>query len=241
MTEPAPGGDRGPRPDFPGTRSQTLDRGIRVLEILHEAGAPMTIAGLAGELKVHRSIIYRILRTLEDHRLVGRTGEGSYELGLGLPVLARGVSPGLQSAALPAMSLLANETGKTAFLVVPSGGEAITLLSVEPRQSVAHIAYAPGMRHPLEQGAPGMALLSAWPPRQGERPEVARAREQGWAYSRSEVLPGMSSVAAPITSTAGPAAVSVVYLEAPALTPEERAELGLRVRAAAREIMLDLP
>ena len=56
--------------------SQTLSRGIRLLEMLAEAPAPMTIAELAESLGVHRSIAYRILRTLEDHRLVMRDASG---------------------------------------------------------------------------------------------------------------------------------------------------------------------
>ncbi|WP_046472491.1 IclR family transcriptional regulator [Allosalinactinospora lopnorensis] len=225
----------------PGTRSQTLDRGIRALEALREKAGPMSIAELARALDVHRSIAYRILRTLEDHRLVARTREGSYELGLGLPVLARGVSHGLQSAALPVLSALADETGMTSFLVIPSGDEAITLATVEPRQSVAHLAYAPGVRHPLDRGAPGLAVLAALPPREGERPEVQEVREQGWAYSRSEVLPGMSSVAAPVASATEVASVAVVYLDASQAGGRDRQALGERVLSAAKEIVADLP
>ncbi|MBB4930162.1 DNA-binding IclR family transcriptional regulator [Lipingzhangella halophila] len=227
------------RAESSGTRSQTLDRGIRVLEALRENAAPMSIAELARSVDVHRSIVYRILRTLEDHRLVTRTRDGYYELGLGLPVLARGVSHGLQSAALPALSSLADATRMTAFLVVPSGDEAITLTTVEPRHSVAHLAYAPGVRHPLDRGAPGKALLAALPAREGESPDLRHVRERGWAHSRSEVLPGLSSVAAPVASDTVVASVAVVYLDAPAVSDEHA--LGERVHSAAKEIMADLP
>lgn len=227
---------RNGRTDSASSRSQTLDRGIRVLEILRDRGRSMTIVDLARSLDVHRSIIYRILRTLEDHRLVARTSDGGYELGPGLPTLARGVSRPLQSAALPVLSALADETGMTAFVVVPSGKEAVTLLTVEPRQSLAHIAYAPGVRHPLDRGAPGLALLAARPKRTGERSEVAQVREHGWAYSRSEVLAGMSAVAAPILSATTMASVALIFLEPAEGRPEERRELGERVRAAAKEI-----
>ncbi|MDA0567627.1 helix-turn-helix domain-containing protein [Streptomonospora sp. S1-112] len=243
-TAPA-GGGTGARSGAAGTRSQTLDRGIRALELLHRAGRPMSIAELARGLEVHRSIIYRILRTLEDHRLVARTPEGAYELGLGLPVLARGVSHDLQSAALPVLSALADEVAMTAFLVVPSGAEAITLTSVEPRLAPAHVAHAPGVRHPLDRGAPGIALLAAQAPQPHERPEVAQARARGWAYSRDEVLAGMSSVAAPVPgppARPGAAAVAVIYVEgAHGDDDTDRAALAERVRAAAKEIAADLP
>ncbi len=50
-------------------------------------------------------------------------------------------------------------------------------------------------RHPLGRGAAGICLLSALPARPGERPEVTRARTQGFAVSRGEVEPGAHGLA----------------------------------------------
>jgi DNA-binding IclR family transcriptional regulator len=50
---------------------------------------------------LHRSIAYRLLRTLEDHQLVQRDAAGRFGLGLGVAALARGVRTGLQAAARP--------------------------------------------------------------------------------------------------------------------------------------------
>ena len=61
--------------------SQTLSRGIRALEILAEAQQPLTIAELADAMGVHRSVAYRILRTLEDHSLLVRDGGGRVQPG----------------------------------------------------------------------------------------------------------------------------------------------------------------
>ncbi|MDN5755801.1 MAG: helix-turn-helix domain-containing protein, partial [Micrococcaceae bacterium] len=47
-----------------GSPAQTLSRGLRALEIITDRPEPPTIAELADELGVHRSIAYRILRTL---------------------------------------------------------------------------------------------------------------------------------------------------------------------------------
>ena len=86
--------------------SQTLSRGIRALEILAAAPAPMTIAELSTALGVHRSVAYRILRTLEDHALLTRDDAGRVQAGPGLAALARGVSRDLQTAALPELTEL---------------------------------------------------------------------------------------------------------------------------------------
>ena len=51
-------------------QSQTLDRGLRILEHLAAVGSPQPIADIGSALGLHRSITYRLLRTLEDHHLV---------------------------------------------------------------------------------------------------------------------------------------------------------------------------
>src|SRR5688500_16318930 len=50
--------------------SQTLSRGIRILEILADVREPLSIDEIARRLEVHRSVAYRLLRTLEDHGLI---------------------------------------------------------------------------------------------------------------------------------------------------------------------------
>ena len=97
----------------PAAHSQTLSRGIRILEILAESDEPMSILQLAAALDVHRSIAYRILRTLEDHGLVVRDPAGLVRLGPRLAALARGVSRDLQAAALPVLTGIAHELGMT--------------------------------------------------------------------------------------------------------------------------------
>lgn len=216
------------------THSQTLDRGLRILEVLADAGGPRSIAELTEAIDVHRSIVYRMVRTLEAHRLVTRRSDGRYELGLGLSALARSVRPALRSAALPALSALADEVGMTAFLVVPEGDEVVTLASVEPRRSQVHVAYRPGGRHAIQLGAPGLAVLAGRPPRPDEAERVTEARGRGWASSHGEVLSGMRSVAAPVVDNRGEvvAAMAVVYVS-DGIDP---ADLGRKVIAAAATV-----
>lgn len=201
--------------------SQTLSRGIRALEILAEAQAPMTIADLSGALGVHRSVAYRILRTLEDHSLVIRDSAGRVQAGAGLATLARGVSGDLQTAALPELTIIANELGMTAFVAVWDQQNCVTLVTVEPRHSRATVAQRPGTRHPFSAGAPGIAIQSAlseqeWErlsPGQPYRKESLAARATGFSTSHDEVIEGLSSVAAPIHRTGQlPAAIAVVYI-----------------------------
>ena len=201
--------------------SQTLSRGIRALEILAAAPGPLTIAELADAMGVHRSVAYRILRTLEDHSLLVRDDAGRVQPGPGLAVLARGVSRNLQAAALPELTQLANALDMTAFVAVWDHHDCITLLTVEPRHSGATVAQRPGTRHPINAGAPGIAIQSALTEAEWDRlatgipsrPEAAEARRTGYSASHDEVIAGVSTLAAPVRVPGGrPAALAVVYI-----------------------------
>lgn len=219
--------------------SQTLDRGVRILELVAQTREPTSMTELADRLGLHRSVVYRMVRTLEDHRLLSRTHDGLLTPGVGLAILARSVRWTLQTAALPELSDVANELAMTAFLVVRDGDDCVTIESVEPRHSQVHVSYRPGARHPVHLGAPGLALLAGQPPGPGERPDVAQARRQGWVSSRGEVLTGMRSVASPVTDRRGDllGAVAVVFVDS-AFSLEK---IGQRTSRAASAIRDEVP
>lgn len=225
--------------------SQTLSRGIRVLELLAESPGPLTIAELSSALNVHRSIAYRMLRTLEDHGLVVRDAAGRIQLGPRLAALARNVSHDLQAAALPELTVVANELSMTAFVAVLDHRECVTLVSVEPRSAHATVAQRPGTRHPLAVGAPGIAIQSRltdaqWAALGGVesmRAEAVEARVRGFATSHDEVIPGLSSIAVSLTVPGeAPAALAVVYIASAHLADE----IGARLSAAAAAIASEL-
>ncbi len=199
--------------------SQTLSRGIRILEVLADAREPLTIDDLAARLAVHRSVAYRLLRTLEDHGLVTRDSAGRVQLGARLAALAAGVAHDLQAEAIPELTAVANDLGMTSFLVVLDHDECVTLSSVEPRHAVNPVAQRPGTRHPVTRGAPGKAILSitpesSWPPvRPALAEEIREAATRGYATSHDEVIPSVRAVAVPLRVPGrAPAAVAVVYV-----------------------------
>ena len=228
----------------PTAHSQTLSRGIRVLEILADTDKPMSIVELAAGLDVHRSIAYRILRTLEDHGLVVRDPAGLVRLGPRLAALARGVSRDLQVAALPVLTRIANELGMTAFIAVLDQGEVVTLVSIESRQAHATVSQQPGTRHPLHRGAPGIAIQSglsaaSWAAlglpevRRSEAWEVAAL---GYAASHDEVIPGLSSIAVPLLLPGElPASLAVVYIA----SLHSPTDIGAALTEAARTIVAE--
>ncbi|GLK17912.1 IclR family transcriptional regulator [Herbiconiux flava] len=203
-----------------GATSQTLDRGIRILELLADRLEPQSIDDVAAALGVHRSVAYRLIRTLEQHGLVGRDAAGRLQLGAALAALAAGVAHDLQAEVLPELTAAANELAMTCFLVVLDHDECVTLVSVEPRHAVATVAQRPGTRHPVGVGAPGKAILTqlrpaAWPAGLGAAlaGEVHEAAVRGWAESQNEVIPSLHAVAVPLALRGrAPAAIAAVHL-----------------------------
>ncbi|MCU1359141.1 MAG: Transcriptional regulator, IclR family [Ilumatobacteraceae bacterium] len=193
------------------------------------------IDDIARHLHVHRSIAYRIVRTLEEHSFVRRDADGRCLPGQRLTSLGRNVRMPLQAAALPELTAMAEHLGMTAFLVVRMHDEAVTIESIEPRTTSTHVAYRPGSRHSIERGAPGLALLAGEPPVAGERPEVTVSRARGWASTSGEVTPGLASVSSWIAAGDGSviAAVACVFLAGMEVDLEQ---IAARVVAGANSI-----
>lgn len=225
--------------------SQTLSRGIRILEVLADAREPLTIDELARRLDLHRSVAYRLLRTLEDHALVSRDSSGRVALGARLAALAAGVAHDLQAEALPELTAVANELGMTCFLTVLDRDECITLASVEPRHTVAAVAQRPGARHSIAVGAPSKAILSTldpseWPIAADDRlrDDVEETIRRGYATSHDEVIPTVQAVSVPLRLRGAhrPAAIAVVHV-ANTRDPEELAARLHRSASAIREAL----
>lgn len=218
--------------------SQTLARGLRILEVLAATPEALSISKLALMLGLSRPIVYRLLYTLDDFHLVRRDAKGNYELGSGVSRLARGFSSSLQRAAAPELIALAEACTATAMLIAPDGDHAFVLASVEPKNAAFHVAFKPGSRDPINRGAGGLAILAGAPAVPGERTAVSQARKCGYALSKAEVVAGSSALAAPIVSDDGHVWGSLSILFAGDIVDEPR--IAPLVIAAARRVAASL-
>lgn len=200
--------------------SQTLDRGLRLLETLAGSAGGLTVAEASGVLGVNRTIVYRLLATLEQHGLVRRADGGRFCVGFGTLALASSVHPLLRQVAQPVLRSLAEDVGATSHLTIADGVEALAVAVVEPSRTDYHVAYRVGTRHPLERGAAGRAILAA---RDGVTDYVVTA---------GELQTGASGVAAPVVGASGvEASVGVI-----ALGDLDTDTVGPRTVRAAREL-----
>src|SRR5918992_3359767 len=207
---------------MPAETSQTLDRGLRVLGVLAEAPGGLTVTELADRLGVNRTVVYRLVTTLEQHGLVRKDARARLHVGLGILHLASAVQPVLRDIAAPVLRRLAEEVGCTAHLTVADGEEALALAVVEPSWTDFHVAYRVGSRHPLGQGAAGKAILLG---RSGDTTP--------WAVTTGELQTGARGLAAPVRGVEGlEASVGIVTLGAEI----DVDTVGRQVTAAAAEV-----
>jgi DNA-binding IclR family transcriptional regulator len=222
-----------------GEISQTLDRGLTVLSLLATRGDGMTAGELAEELSTARAVVYRLLRTLEAHRLVGRVGT-RYVLGIGIAELASHLRPRLQATVLPILRRLSERTNSTSLLSVADGDQALILLTEEPPHSLFHLALRQGARHPLSVGADGVAILAGRPPAPEDTKDVQRARRDGYALTVGALQAGAIGVAAPVrTSDWATASIGVVQLGAQVSDPSIPAVVLSAAEEAARRLSGD--
>lgn len=200
--------------------SQTLDRGLQLLTLLADAPAGLTVTEAATALNVNRTVVYRLVETLERRGLARRGSGGRISIGFGAIALGASVHPMLRQVATPVLRSLAEDVGATAHLTVADGQEGLAVAVVEPSWTDMHVAYRIGSRHPLTVGAAGRAIIGG------------RAGDPGHVSSSGELQAGAAGVAAPVLDLTGiEASVGVV-----ALGHLDLAVIGPRVMRAATEM-----
>src|SRR5699024_1352320 len=173
----------------------------------------------------HRSMAYRLVRTLDEYGFVERDATGGLTIGVRVATLTRNIARDLQTAANPELVSLANTLGMTSFIVTYDGEQAVTLMAMEPQHAVTTVAQRPGARHPIDHGAPGRVIRSQLKPE--EHPA------QRYEFSHDEVFTGLSSIAVPLrTADRRPASLAILYV----MSEFEVDEVAEKLLESARRI-----
>ncbi len=229
----------------------SVARAIALLDAVAESDGGARVGELARRIGVNPSTASRLLSTLQDGGLVERSAGGPYRLGLKLVALADRVLGQLdvRERARPWLTWLVQETGETATLSVPGGGEAITVDFVPSPSSVASLARLgrPSVAHAT---AAGKVMLAFWFDQLAINPEtlaaftertitdpraladeLERVRSAGVAEAVGEREPDLNALAAPVLGR-GNELVAILGLQGPA------ARLPAATRHALREPLL---
>jgi IclR family acetate operon transcriptional repressor len=238
---------------------QSLDRALEILKLL--GGEPeMRVTDLARRLEVHKSTVFRLLATLQEHGLVEQNPTTErYRLGYGLVRLAGSVvaEVDLARASRPVLEVLANRTGETVNLAILQGDQVVNIEQIAAPNLVVNVNWV-GKQTPLHATSNGKVLLAHLPasdrqtlmpralsrltprtitdPRVLER-QLRRVLEDGYAFTLEELELGLNAVAAPVFAADG-RVLAAVSVAGPSyrVTPQRLKELGEITKQAGTAI-----
>jgi DNA-binding IclR family transcriptional regulator len=174
--------------------SKTVSEALRLLAVV--AAAPGSIADLTRRMDLSRTVVQRLLTTLQEHGFVLRLPDGRYALGTAVIDLAGRAGTPLRLLATPHLDALAQRLNETVVLTMRQAEEGVSAAQVVAPDRMVRVEFPPGYRHPLHIGAGGRAILLG--------PD-----DPGYATSVNEVQPGVAGLAAPVRGADGVAIASV--------------------------------
>jgi DNA-binding IclR family transcriptional regulator len=206
------------------TGTQAIDRAAELLVRVVESPRALGVGELADGSGLPKSTTSRLVGALERRGLVQRAGDRRVVPG---PVLLRfahrDTGQGLVELAAPALRALAELSGETINLGVPTPLGVEHLAQEDSRHFVGGTNWV-GRRAPFETSANGKVLRAF----SAERPVAAQSiRAQGYATAVDELEHGLAALAAPIFGPDG-VAVAALSISGPTirLTRERIAELA---------------
>lgn len=148
-----------------GAGIQVIARAAAVLRVLGDHPAGLSLAEIAGQIRLARSTVQRIVQALEVEGFVEARGpQGGFQLGPALPRLVYRRQIDIVSAARPHLEKLSAELDETAALCALSGDE-VTTLDRSIAERVLRVAFPLGtIPFPAQNLAPGLAILAQLSP-----------------------------------------------------------------------------
>lgn len=240
--------------------TQSVLRALAMLEAFTDEQPAWTATDLAEAIGLNRTTTYRLLTALESMELVARDpATETYRLGSGLIALGSRAqrANSVREIGRAELEQLADMTGETATLEIPSGAEMVIIEEI-PGEFVTSGSQHIGSRWPIYATSTGKAILSlatqaelanllpeSWPAvtprtitsREALRADLAKSARRGYAVAAQELELGFIAIGAPVQSATGEpvAAISVGATEV-RMTPERIEEIGRLVQQAAARI-----
>jgi DNA-binding IclR family transcriptional regulator len=235
--------------------SQTLGRGLKLLQLIADGNEGVPASNLAAAMQLPRSIVQRLLYTLEAERFIERRTDGpGYILSIKLWSLGCGATRhlNLRNVGRASLEELARKTGETVKIGILDRHEVVYLDGIEGARSVR--AFVPiGGRAPAHSSATGKAILAFLTPekladigpslRRYTRQtldgaalprELEQIRKRGYSVNRGEWDEEVGAVAAPVFDARGNVVASIgVILPANRLTNGKTVQIGTWTTSAA--------
>lgn len=232
-----------------------------LLRILAGSKQPLSLAEIARESGLHKSVCHRLLVTMADEGAVDQvSADGRYRVGVGLFVLGQSAAAQMQltSVAASVVRELMEECGESVYLAVESNRSRLCIAKADSPHTIRH--YIPlGELLPLNVGASGKILLAAFTraefddymateKNRAQGPNVSQDPEALWrvleevrrlnvAWSLQERTDDGASIGVPIRDHTG-AVVASLSIAGPAsrFTNDARERFQIHVIKAGEEL-----
>ncbi len=218
------------------SRVQSIERAFSVLAALGDG--PAGVTHIADRVSLPKSTVARLLAALAAEGAVEQVTDGTdYRIGERLVSLAASASSSPRSLiglARPHLVALAAATGEVAGLSIPDG-ELVHYIDHEDSPNPVGVRDWTGTRLPMHAVSAGFMFLAHRRPDEVERylsaplerftsntmtdpgelrARIARARLDGYAWTRDEVADGITSVSAAVSDPSGDI-VAAVHVHGP--------------------------
>jgi len=244
-----------------GEGTAALEKALDVLQAIGASASGISQAGLAEQVPLPRTTLYRIIATLVERGMIRRDPTRKvYRLGFNYLEMVRNayLEPDLVAAASEELRALRDLTGETSYLAVLDGNQVLSLERCEGAHTQRSAASL-GQGKPVYCTGQGKAILSALAPsardeilkglvlapltpltitdRRRLLAELQITQARGYALDDEEIRLGIRCVAAPIIDKQGQVR-GALSVAGPAyrLTLERLTLLGPELAEAARRV-----
>lgn len=220
-------------------RNPAVERSMALLDELERNPQGVSLDELVLRTSVSRSSAYRILNSLEAHRMIRSLKGGSYVLGSRILQLASGTASvamsdyDLPRIVQPHLERAAEKTGETVKISIFDRG-AVLVIAGAAAMTEHSLHTIVGRYLPLHAGAASKVLLAYLPKEERARflhtnlkrftkltmtseaellPELDLIKEQGWSSDMGEYSINVNSYGAPVFASDGEmvAAISIPF------------------------------
>ncbi len=243
------------------TKSQSLERGLDVIELIGASQHPIGTREIARALDLSPAIVQRLLNTLSERNYIHQDAE-TRRYRIGYQMLSIGASHQASDALLAEsrkeLEKIIRQIHVDAYLGVLRQDSVVYLLCVNGDGPVT-VKTEIGQRIPIHSTALGKVLLAAMSEKQaadllGSKPlpaittrtitdpkklvaALGEVRQRGYGAVEDENILGISSVGAPVTDAGGRVCAAISVSWSRHFTPElDEAGVAKLVSAAARAI-----
>jgi DNA-binding IclR family transcriptional regulator len=227
---------------------RVLRRAFDILEAFDEEHAVMSLQEISNRIDLPKTTAFRLISTMVETGYLVQTRSNDYCLSYKFMALAAVAQStfDIRNTARPAMERIREQTNESVDISIQTGQFRICIEVLESHHKIKSI-IRPGETVPLHLGAVGKTFLAfgpaelldrliAMPPEpdfdtEELRRQVSAVREQGYAFTTGERVPGASAIAAPVRDHTG-RALYALAVTGPAYRFDER-------QAEFREILLE--